>query len=74
MLKLASKGHLRLGKKQFRGMGFITMQPQGYYRGRRNTKQMMIDWVLEEEHVIRGVKVDVTEASKTSLSLFGVDV
>ena len=54
-----------VGKKQFRGMGFITMQPQGYYRGRRNTKQMMIDWVLQEEHVIRGVKVDVEEVWTT---------
>eukprot|EP00438_Fugacium_kawagutii_P013384 Skav216490 [mRNA] locus=scaffold1123:490221:491193:- [translate_table: standard] len=43
-------------------MGFITLKPEGHYRGTKNTKQMMIDWVLEESHVINGVKIDVTQA------------
>ena len=44
-------------------MGFITLKPEGYYRGKKNTKQMMIEWVLEESHVVNGVKIDVTQAS-----------
>ena len=51
-------------KKQYRGMGFITLKPEGYYRGKKNTKQMMIDWVLEESHVINGVKIEVTQADE----------
>lgn len=51
------------GKKQYRGMGFITLKPEGYYTGKKNTKQMMIEWVLEESHVVNGVKIDVTQAS-----------
>ena len=51
------------GKKQYRGMGFITLKPEGYYKGKKNTKQMMIEWVLEESHVVNGVKIDVTQAS-----------
>eukprot|EP00435_Cladocopium_sp_Y103_P042698 s1364_g11.t2 len=51
-------------KKQYRGMGFITLKPEGYYRGKKNTKQMMIEWVLEESHVVNGVKIDVTQADE----------
>lgn len=51
-------------KKQYRGMGFITLKPEGYYKGKKNTKQMMIEWVLEESHVVNGVKIDVTQADE----------
>lgn len=53
-------------------MGFITLKPEGYYRGKKNTKQMMIDWVLEESHVINGVKIEVTQA-RLNIRLFQID-
>ncbi|CAJ1412456.1 unnamed protein product [Effrenium voratum] len=51
-------------KKQFRGMCFVTLKPEGFYKGKRNTKQMMIDWVLEESHVISGIPIEVTQADE----------
>ena len=44
-------------------MGFITLKPEGYYKGKKNTKQMMIDWVLEESHVVNDIRIEVTQAS-----------
>ena len=56
--------HLQRGKKQFRGMCFLTMKPSGFYSGRKTTKQDLVEWILSEEHVVKGVQMEVTQADE----------
>eukprot|EP00439_Symbiodinium_sp_Y106_P056076 s1144_g7.t2 len=51
-------------KKQFRGMCFLTMKPEGFYKGRKNTKQDLVEWMLAESHVIKGKQLEVTQADE----------
>lgn len=51
-------------KKQFRGMCFLTMKPEGFYKGKKNSKQDLVEWMLGESHVIKGKQLEVTQADE----------
>eukprot|EP00930_Biecheleria_cincta_P104878 TRINITY_DN9733_c0_g1_i1.p1 TRINITY_DN9733_c0_g1~~TRINITY_DN9733_c0_g1_i1.p1 ORF type:complete len:778 (+),score=147.20 TRINITY_DN9733_c0_g1_i1:96-2336(+) len=48
--------------KKSREMGFVTLAPEGTWKGKKATRQDVIDWVLSEKHNIAGVSVEVTVA------------
>lgn len=51
--------------KRSRGMAFVTLRPEGSYRGKRNTPDMLRSWVLEQSsHHVGGQTLEVTEAEK----------
>lgn len=50
--------------KRSRGMAFVTLQPEGTYRGVRNTRQMLKEWVLTNHHEVKGVVLEVSEAEE----------
>lgn len=51
-------------KQNSRGLAFVTLKPEGVYKGKRNTKEMLRDWVLATTHIVGGLTLDVSEASE----------
>jgi len=50
-------------KNTSRGMGFVTIEATGWYRGVKNTKEMVRDWVLNQaDHMVLGNKLEVSLA------------
>lgn len=47
-----------------RGMSFLTLKPEGSWRGKKNTPQMMREWVLETPHVVGGLQLEVSVAEE----------
>ena len=40
------------------------MKPDGVYKGKVNTKQDLVEWILGETHDIKGVQIEVTQADE----------
>ncbi|CAE8629065.1 unnamed protein product, partial [Polarella glacialis] len=49
-------------RKVPRGMGFLTLKPEGRFEGKIVNKEMLRNWVLSEPHVVEDVNFEVTEA------------